>query len=356
MEEGGEQDKSEQPTPFKLDRARRKGTVARGADLGFLTSLAAFLAYGWIAGPAISHQLTTAMRSALIATGSLADGYDSLLQVIVLLLAGVAAPVAVMAGVVFLVVLVFELLQSGFVFSAEPLRPDFSKLNPARGLKRLFSLRLLIETGKQILKLCAYTGIGYLAIREALQSDIGSMTDARAVAAALSHMAFRLLGAFVVLALIFAALDQLIVRRDFLKRMRMSRREVRREHKEREGDPRIKQKRKQLHAQFAKASQSLRNVRGADVLITNPTHLAIALKYDRATMVAPMVVSYGAGEFAQRLKRLAFLYGVPIVEDRALARELYRFAKLNAPIRESAFQPVATIYNGIRKKTGLAGA
>jgi flagellar biosynthetic protein FlhB len=351
-----EHDKSEEPTPFKLMRARRKGTVARGMDLGFLTALSAFFGYAWILGPSVGHKLSHAVQIAFVGGPQLADSRDALLQAAMVVLSSAVAPIALLAGCVFAIVLLFELLQTGFVFSGEPLKPNFSKLNPAQGLKRIFSLRLLIETGKQILKLCSYTTVGYLIIRAAVQTDSAGVTDAASLAAAMAHVFFKLLGAFLLLAVVFAALDQMIVRRDFLKRMRMSRREMRQEMRDREGEPRLKQKRKQLHAGFVKASQSIRGMRKADVLITNPTHVAIALHYDRRTMTAPLVVSTGTDRFAQRLKRMAFIYGVPVFEKPELARELLRTSALNRPIPGPSFQAVAAIYNTISKKKAALAA
>jgi flagellar biosynthetic protein FlhB len=350
--EDSEQSKSEEATPFKLMRARRKGTVARGTDLGFLTSLAAFFGFAWIIGPQLGHTVARSIQVALIGGSQVTDGSAVLFQTAIALFRAVVPFILLLAGAVFATVLLFELVQTGIVFSGEALRPDFSRLNPARGLKRVFSLRILIETGKQIVKLCTYAAVGYFIIRGAISSDIGLVTDGARLAATLIRLLFRLLSFFLLLAVVFAGIDQLIVRRDFLKRMRMSRRELRQELRDREGEPRLKQKRKQMHAEFAKASQSLRNIRKADVLITNPSHLAVALRYDRACMLAPTVVSLGANQFAQRLKRLAFLYGVPIIENRALARELYRHARLLAPIPEESFAPVAAIYNAVRKQAG----
>jgi flagellar biosynthetic protein FlhB len=148
--------------------------------------------------------------------------------------------------------------------------------------------------------------------------------------------------------LIFAAIDQILVRRLFLKQMRMSRREVRRELRDREGEPRIKQRRRQLHAQFAKAAESLRGVPGADVVVTNPTHVAVALKYDNATMEAPVVVAKGAHEFAARIRRTAFVHGVLTIEDKPLARALYAACAAGDPIPEAHYGRVAQIYRKLR--------
>lgn len=147
----------------------------------------------------------------------------------------------------------------------------------------------------------------------------------------------------------FAAVDQIIVRRQFLTKMRMSRREVRKEAKDREGEPRLKQKRKQLHREFTRASESLRNLRNADVLVTNPDHLAVGLRYQAQQMSAPQIVALGVDHLAQRLKRLAFCYGIPIIEDRALARQLYRPSALNRTIPETCYSKVAEIYNALRR-------
>jgi len=351
-----EEDKSESATPYKLMRARTKGVVSRGTDLGFFTGLAAFVGYLWVAGDHLGATVAHAARDALIASGALSDGSGAVFAASGLILSSIVQPLALMAAAVFLVVLLFEIIQTGVVFSTEPLKPDFGKLNPAKGLKRLFTWRLLIETGKNVLKLCVYTGIAFLVIRDAVQLDTGGVSDGLGLSALIRSVAFRLLVAFALGALLFAVLDQLIVRRDFGKKMRMSRRELRREAREREGEPRLKQKRKQLHAEFVKMSQSLRNLRKADVLITNPEHIALALRYDRRTMQAPIVVSMGANLFAQRLKRMAFIYGIPIVENRMLARELYRKAALNKSVPEHCFRPVADIYNSFRGKSATEGA
>ena len=134
MEEN-EQDRSEQPTPFKLRRAREKGTVARGMDLGFLTGLSAFLVYAWIAGPEFGQRLTEAVRIVFGIGPMIGDGNSAVLALIPPLFTAVAQPIAMMAVAVLLVTLLFEIVQTGVVFWAQPLKPDFSRLNPAKGLK-----------------------------------------------------------------------------------------------------------------------------------------------------------------------------------------------------------------------------
>jgi flagellar biosynthetic protein FlhB len=354
-DQGSETDKSELPTQYRLQQARRKGQVARGHDLGFLTSLAAFSAYLWFYGGSLAGQIANIARVAIAAAPGVAPSPYALLTVGGTMLQSTAKPVALLVGAVFLTVLVFELVQTGPVLSAEPMKFDFSRLNPAQGLKRLVSLRLLIETGKNVAKMAVYGWLGWMVIHAAMSSGAPVATDAGALADSLRRDASRLLGYFLAAAAGFAVLDQLIARRDFTKRMRMSRRDVRRESRDREGDPRLKQKRKALHREFVKAAESLRNVRGADLLITNPTHYAVALRYDPRTMTAPVVVARGAHRFALRLRRTAFLYGVVIVSEPALARALFR-CEINQPVPEVLYPSVASLYRTLRDRKSVGAS
>jgi flagellar biosynthesis protein FlhB len=344
--EGGEQDKSEHPTPFKLERARRQGNVARGPDLGFFSALTGGLAAFWLLGPDLGVRLADQIRRSFVIASQLTDSREALLRVFADLLVVMAAPTALIAATVFLAVLALELVQVGFVFSTETLRLDFKRLDPAANLKRLVSPKLLIETVKSVGKLLVYAGVAALLITAAL-GEAGAMTDATSLSSIGWRLSLRLLGFFALAAAAFALFDQIVVRRDFLKRMRMSRREVRREHKDREGDPRLKRRRKELHAQFVKVSQSLRGVREADVLVTNPTHFAVALRYDPQRDEAPLIVAQGAHQIAQRLRRLATLYGVTIHQDPPLARALYR-GELGREIVPALYPPVAELYRRLR--------
>jgi len=350
-----EEGRSEQPTPFKLRRSREKGVVARGLDIGFLAVLAAFTGYAWAASGSAAADVAHASRAALVTAPQLGEGRFELLALSGRLLAGAFRPVLLLACFLFAVVLIAEIVQVGFLFSTQPLKADFSRLSPAQGLKRVFSVKMLIETLKNVLKLAAYTAAAWLVLRSSATLDAAHARDARELLAALGGGALRLLAALALVALIFAAADQILVRRMFLKQMRMSRREVRREVRDREGEPRIKQRRRQLHTQFAKAAQSLRGVPGADVVVTNPTRLAVALKYDAATMAAPVVIAKGAHEFAARIRRTAFVHGVVVIEDKPLARALYGGCATGDPVPEAQYEPVAAIYRRLRAERRPAG-
>ena len=353
MEEPADQNKSEPPTPFKLSKAREKGTVARGLDLGFATSLVAFAGYLWIFGPGLAGSLSLAARRTLVTGPTLAAGPNESLRLMGMVFSTIAQPLLFLFGTIFVTVLAFEIVQTGFVFTFAPLSPQFSRLSPANGLKRVFSLRQLVETGKNVFKLVLYSALAVLVVLDARNMTVPAISDTGGLVDALARTGFRLLILFAGAAAVVAVLDQLIARKDFFKRMRMTRQETRRETRDREGDARFKQRRRQIHREYAKLSKSLRNVRNADVLITNPTHYAVALRYDTASMSAPKVVAQGADRMALRLKRMAFLHGVVTIENRELARNLYHRCEIDREIPEIYFRTVAQIYRRLRRQSSL---
>jgi len=353
MEEPADQNKSEPPTPFKLSKAREKGTVARGLDLGFATSLVAFAGYLWIFGPGLMGSLSLSTRRTLVTAPTLASGPNESLRLMGMVFSTIAQPLLFLFGTIFVTVLVFEIVQTGLVFSFTPLSPQFSRLSPANGFKRVFSARQFIETCKNVFKLVLYSALAVLVIIDAGKITVPAISDTGALVDALARTGFRLLILFAGAAAVVAILDQLIARKDFLKRMRMTRQETRRETRDREGDARFKQRRRQIHREYAKLSKSLRNVRDADVLITNPTHYAVALRYDTASMAAPKVVAQGADRMALRLKRMAFLHGVCTIENRELARNLYHRCEIDREIPETYFRAVAQIYRRLRRQSSL---
>jgi flagellar biosynthetic protein FlhB len=351
MAEEQEQNRSEEATPFKLRRAREKGQVARGMDLGFVGSLVALAAVALIAGPAFTARIMELMRLSLTAGIDRTDQPSAVLATVGAVYWPAFQPLLVL-GLAIIVLLVFlEILQlRGIVFSAEPLKPDFTRLNPAKGLKRLFSMKMLKETLKNIVKLVVYTGIAWLMITGALEMLGDTLVDAGRLGQAMTSAATRLLFAFIGAAFFFMVIDQLIARGEFRKQMRMSRRELTRETKDREGEPRFKQKRRQLHQEMRKQAEGLGKLDGSDFLIVNPEHFAVALKYEPGKMDAPIVRARGRNHFAQLLKRKARLLGLPVIADPALARALYADCRPDQPIGSQHFHAVARHYAKLRKR------
>lgn len=356
MAEQQDQDRSEEPTPFKLKRAREKGQVARGMDLGFVGSLVALAAFLLLAGPAFAMRLSDLMRvSFTVGVGNAGDPQAALAHLRDSYWLAFQ-PLLLLGGTVMVMLILLDLVQlRGFIFTAQPLKPDFSRLNPAKGLKRLFSMKMLKDTLKNVVKMAAYAFVAWLVIRSSLAIFADSIGDAQALERALEGAGKRLLFAFIGLAILFMSVDQFITRREFMKQMRMSRRELTRESKEREGEPRMKAKRRELHAQLRSQVEGLGKVAGSDFIVTNPEHFAVALAYRPDAMSAPTVRARGRNRFAQLIKRKARLLSVPVIADPALARGLYRDCRPGQEIPAHHFHAVARHYARLRKLANEPG-
>lgn len=344
-EQGQEQNRTEDATPFKLRKARERGMVARGLDLGFVASLVGIALFAAMAGERMFANLAGVVRTTMI-EGMRSAGNPRAVEVIAAQAIWPAIrPVALFGGTLIALVLLIEIVQlRGLMLSTAPLKPDFSRLNPAQGLKRIFSMRMLKEAGKSIAKMAVYTIAAVLTIRAAITQNQLAMTDAPHVVGALRHAGTTLVYVFLAIAVPFAVLDQIIARGSFASQMRMSRREVTREVREREGEPRIKSKRKQLHAAFVKQSKSMANLPGSDMLIVNPVHFAVALKYQPSEMDAPIVSAKGADRHAAQLKARALQLGIPVLEVPLLARALFASTALDQAVPGEHYHAIADLY------------
>ncbi len=356
-----EQNKSEEATPFKLKRAREKGQIARGTDLGFFSVLAGLTLYAVVAGADMLKDLAQSTERILRTSVDAASAGEALPDLVPQTFASAVWSTATFACSIALIVLFLEIMQvRGLSISTHPLKPDFGRLNPAKGLKRLFSLRMLKETLKNVLKLAVYCTAAAIILLNAFLASAGTVIDAGTLVVAIQDGSMRLLFTFVLLALVFAAIDQVMARREFQKQMRMSHSELTREVKEREGEPRIKRKRKELHALFAKQTAAMGNLPGSDMLIVNPEHYAVALKYNSSTMEAPSVRAKGRNAFALMLKRRAAELSIPVFEAPQLARALYKHCDPGDEISPENYRAVVDLYlkmaNHRRSRLGAANA
>ncbi len=352
MAEGQDQNRSEAPTPFKLQKARERGSVARSLEVGFLAMLIALAGFVLAAGERSAHTLAQAMRIGLSGGIARATEPDRAAALAGDVLHAAVAPLSLLGGTMVAVVILLELVQlRGFIFTTHPLKPDFSRLNPAKGLKRMLSMRMPREALKALFKTAAYAAATWLTLRYAYDRFALTVVDGERLVEALSAVALRLILSFLGLAVFFAILDQILVRREFTKQMRMSRREVTKEHKDREGEPRIKRRRKQLHGELVAQGKGLGAVAGSDLLVVNPEHFAVALTYDDTRMIAPEVSTKGRNAHALLLKAEAHRHGVPVVADPPLARALYRTCAIGATIPPDRFEAVAELYIQHRRPT-----
>ncbi len=339
-------DRTEQATGRRRQKALEKGQVARSRELVQMASTGGIiLVITFWGGGAIAH-LSGIMRKLLSLQYGMepfgvmrAAGAEALALLLPFLAAGAALAIA------------GSVAQGGIV--RKPLELKFSQLNPLKGLKRIFSSQGLVDLGKNLLKFSVGAYVVYHVIRKEidvlpslLQLELGEIVHVAGgmvVKAILSGFAFFFA---------IAALDYLIQRWRHEQSLKMTKSEVKDEYKELEGSPQIKSRIRSLMKDMVRR-RMMREVPKATVVITNPTHLAVALRYDAKSMSAPKIVAKGAELLAGRIKEIARSHGIPIIEDKPLARSLYK-VDLNAHVPEELYRAVARILAQIFARTGGA--
>ena len=340
-----EQNRTEPATPFKLAEARKQGQVAKSQDFNSFVLVFAFLLLLSTLGASVAARVAGLSawlfrQSAFLKLEAPGDlGWFGEIAIAFL---AIVVPFAVV-GMVFGVLA--NLIQTGPVFSFVPIKPKFERISPVAGFKRVFNKRMLFEALKTLVKLAFFVAILYSfftalwpTLPAASQGDAGVQVGF--LTASGTSLLFRL-----GLALLFiGVIDMAYVRWQFGKQMMMSRREMKEEVKRREGDPQIRAKIRELQRENLKQASSMGRVPEADVLITNPDHLAIALRYVRGEMSAPCVIAKGADAWAASMKAIARKNDIPVFERRSLARQLFRVAQLDRPIPPETFIDVARVY------------
>lgn len=295
-------------------------------------------------GPSAYQKMATGMAGAfrsLAPTSLTAETTQELLINWAMLFLQVMAPFAV---VLMAVGVLGGLVQTQFLFTLRTLKPDFGVLNPARGFSRIFSLRTVVELVKSLIKLVIVGSIAYQDFLAAIPTFPNLMESG--LAAGTAFVASRAVSAlqkigFGLLAL--GVLDYGYQFWEFRKSLRMSKQEVKQEFKEQEGSPELKQKQRQRAREMALRRKAIKDVPLADVVVTNPTHYAIALKYDPLEASAPKVLAKGADMLAQRIKVIAKEHQVPMVENRPLARSLYASVEIGQVVPPELYQAVAEV-------------
>lgn len=321
-------DKTEQPTPKRLQDARKKGDVAKGRELTSTATLLVWLVAGALCLPLAAERIAALCESlfARVASGWRAEGFGQVaallgwqsIELALLLVAVLMLPVAVLGMLV-------EYLQAGPVLAFEKVAPKLENLNPAAGLKRMFSLDNLVELLKGILKTALLLAIGWAVARtllpDAMRLALSTDRPAQHLGALVWQGTVKTLAWTVGVFAGVAFLDFLWTRHRFTKKMRMSLRDIKQEMKESEGDPHLKQQRKQAHAEWSQRNQAAA-ARGANALIVNPTHVAIAIDFEPGRCPVPTVSAKGEDHIARAMREAAGEAGVPIVRNVPLAREL----------------------------------
>ncbi len=337
------QEKTEQPTPKRLREARKKGQVSKSKDLEGVAVLAAAFGALAISWAFMSGELQKLMEETFrLAVQPGEIGLDQMVKAgkaALMVLVKVTAPVLTVA---FIVAGMVGFLQVGPVFSTEPLKPQMKKLNAIENLKNMLKPKIFFELAKNIIKIFVIFLIAYWVLKGMLEPFLLTVTSDLQGAARLGGLVIvRFMIRFLIIFLLVAILDFWMQRKEYLKNLKMTKEEVKREYKEDEGDPLIKATRKQLHMEMAMGDVKQR-VKNADVVVTNPTHLAIAIQYDKNQMIAPQVVAKGQRLFAEYLKDLAKEYEIPTVRNVPLAWMLIDL-EIDEEIPEKLYIAVAEI-------------
>lgn len=342
-ENDNDQERSEQPTSKRLEEARKEGRVPRSMDLNtaavLLVAGGALRMFGAAAGTALAG----VMRSAL--TLSTDQSLDAQLAVPtasadVLHAFLACAPIF---GLTVVAALAAPLALGGWNLSFEALAPDFTRLNPVEGFKRLVSLRGAVELGKAFAKFLVVAGVALLVLREEASKflSLGGEPLTTAIAQAADLVADALLLMSAPLGLI-AAIDVPWQLFQHHKQLRMSRQEIREEMKESEGSPENRSRVRRAQRELLKRRMA-HEVPKADVIVTNPTHFAVALRYEESRMRAPRVVAKGADLIAARIREIAAEHSVPVFEAPPLARALYHNVEIGAEIPAALYVAVAQV-------------
>ena len=355
MAEAGAQEKTEKPTPRRLQEARKKGNIAKSADVNTAVVLIAAVAaiklqFGAMGGRLMD--LTTAFFTRLpkddLTTGEL---YRLLLMLSFefFLIVGPCLAILLAAG------LAVNYLQVGVLFTAEPLRPAFEKINPIAGFKRILSRRSFVEVLKAIFKMAVVAYVAYRAIADAYPQMASTVLMDRVGAAMLyAQVAWDICWRAVLVLLVFGVADYFYQKWEYEKGLRMSKQDIKDEAKQSEGDPLVKGRIRRAQREAARR-RMMADVPKATVVITNPTHVAVALRYDRETMPAPVVVAKGLDLVAQRIKEIAGENGVPMIENVPLARELHKRLDVDDEVPEDLYATVAEILVMVQKLNARTG-
>ena len=335
--------RTEEPTPRKLERAREQGDVAKTPDLASMLSLAAAASVVAIAGGTLARNLADGLVPFLANAGEISlqggAGVDVARRALM-----VAAPTigAVMLATAFAGV-AGNLIQTGFLFTPQKLKPDFSKVSPAQGFKRIFSIDGLMQFVKSLAKVFATGAIAWWVLKPHVNqlANLASLEPGETLPFA-ADILRRLLWAILALLLLIAGADWFWQRQRFMSRMRMTKEEVKEDYRQSEGDPHVKAKQKQKRAEAARR-RMMQAVPSATVVIMNPTHYAVALKYEQGENEAPVCVAKGLDSLALKIRAIAEEAEVPVIEDPPLARALYAAVEIDDAIPTAHYEAVAKI-------------
>jgi len=344
MPEGHDQERTEPATPKRRQEARGKGNVAQSKEIPSVLALLGALGFCFFSGSSMFWKVSEYMRGifqnmerfqSLHGASVHAFLVENLWQLFTILMP--------LMGVATLAALAGNLVQVGFLFTTEPFTFKLSKLSPIKGMKRLLSTRALVEVSKSFCKIVSIGGIAWLVIRGEMETiPCLSHMGASEIVSFMGSVSLKICAYTCLALVVLAAVDYAYQRWQYEKSLRMTKQEVRDELKQREGDPGVKAKIRRIQLEMARR-RMMEAVPKADIIITNPTSLAVALQYDAEKMIAPQVVAKGAGFVAETIRNIAKEHGVAIIEHKPLAQTLFKTVEVGGFIPVDLYRAIAEI-------------
>ncbi|MFZ0694266.1 MAG: flagellar biosynthesis protein FlhB [Alphaproteobacteria bacterium] len=342
-EESDLSQKTEEPTLRRLDEARKKGQTASSREINHWFMIGAGSLWIAVFGPQVARDLGVVLLKFVESPHAMPTDSEHLRIILLHLMRDVAGVLALPVAIMTAGALAAGVLQGGFVIALDRIMPNLDRISLFSGAERLFSMRAILEFVKGIVKLCIVAAVVTMLMMPQMKG-LANFTglDMVQVAATIYDLSKSVFLDVLVVVSVIAALDFLYQRYEFRKSLRMSRQEMREEYKQTEGDPTIKNRLRQLRMERARR-RMMAAVPEADVVITNPTHFAVALKYEPTEMNAPKMVAKGADLIAKKIREVALENDVAIVENPPLARALYSGVELDQEIPKEHYKAVAEI-------------
>ncbi|MDR9834317.1 flagellar biosynthesis protein FlhB [Herbaspirillum huttiense] len=343
MAEDSDMERTEPATGKRIERAREQGDVPRSRELATTLMLLVGGSCVWLFSGPVVTSLDRIMVATLTFERAAAFDPALLFDMLSAHMLDVAVSMIPLAFLMTLAAMAAPLMLGGWLFNVDSLAPKFSKLNPISGFANMFSINSLVELGKAVLKTLLVGTVAWIAIRSQLDAVMGLGVESLKTAG--SHAAQLLWISFITMVsalILIAALDVPYQIWNYGRKLRMTREEVKQEHKESEGDPHIKGKIRAMQRAMARR-RMMAEVPTADVVVTNPTHFAVALKYTEGKMGAPKVVAKGADDVAAKIRELAREHKVPLLEAPPLARALHAHTEIGDEIPEALYTAVAEV-------------
>jgi flagellar biosynthesis protein FlhB len=337
------EEKTESPSEKKLSEAREKGNVAKSTEINSVVVLLASIYLLKLMGPWIVDELCTCIVEFIALCGDTSMDIARFIKITyksLEIIGKISLPIG--CGIMLLGVIA-NIAQVGFLFTLKPIIPAFEKIDPIKGFGRLFSMKSIVETIKNILKLTIIGMVAYYTLKHEFHTMlILSDSTVGTIWMFTIRVAFDVILRIALVLVIIAIIDYAYQRFDHTKQLKMSKQEVKEEHKSMDGDPQVKSRIRALQREMSRR-RMMDEVPKATVVVTNPTHLAIALRYDPSEGDAPIVVAKGKLVIAQRIKELAYKHNIPVIEDKPLARAMYDKIEIGMPIPLEFFTAVAEI-------------